>query len=75
MLIDGFNLGLQILRHWKDGHLSCSLEDGSLAQAASIPQHLELIKKVHQQYTSLVYHAVRTGSLLTLLFVDQYSED
>ena len=75
LLIDRFNLDPQILRHWKDGHLSCYFEGGSLLQAESIPQYFELISKFEQQFNSLVYHAVKTGSFLTRLFVDQYAED
>lgn len=75
LLVDRFALNPRILRHWKDGHLSCSFEDGSLVQVKSVPLYFKLIKKFEQQYDSLVYHAVKNGPFLTLLFVDQYVED
>lgn len=75
MLIERFDLDPQILRHWEEGNLLCTFEDGSLALADSFPQYFELIKKFEQQYNCLVYHAVKSGTHLSLLFVDEYVQD
>ena len=75
MLIERFDLDSHILRHWKDGHLSCTFEDGSLTLADSFPQYFELIKRFEQEYGCLVYHTVKTGPHLSLLFVDEYVQD
>ena len=75
MLIERFDLDPQILCHWEDGKLLCTFEDGSLAQAESFPQYFELIKRFEQEYDYLVYHAVKTGPHLSLLFVDEYVQD